>query len=86
MVPHRQIDWDTVQGPVHLVHTLPWDGAAGGRMASIIQETERRNKSRVRDFLRDVRLLYSLLSEIIVSTNQKTKSEVTPTVSFIESL
>ena len=26
----------TLQGPIHLVHTLPWDGAAGGRMASII--------------------------------------------------
>ena len=35
----------TLQGSIHLVHTLPWDGAAGGRMASIIQETERQNKS-----------------------------------------
>ena len=52
-------------GQIRLVNTLPWDGSAGGRVDSIIHETEPKNKGRIRDFLRDVKPLYSLVSELL---------------------
>ena len=57
--------FETAYGNIHLVNTLPWDGSSNGRVDAILMETENRNKSRVRDFLRDVKPLYSLVSEII---------------------
>ena len=57
--------FETSYGNIHLVNTLPWDGAPNGRVDSILLDTEPKNKSRVRDFLRDVKPLYSIVSEII---------------------
>ena len=39
----------TAMGPIHLVNTTPWDGSSGGRVGTIIHETEPKNRSRVRD-------------------------------------
>ena len=58
-------------GHIRLVNTLPWDGSAGGRVDSIIHETEPKNKGRVRDFLRDVKPLYSLVSELLHTKKEK---------------
>ena len=56
--------FETSHGNIHLVNTLPWDGSPNGRVDSILLETENRNKSRVRDCLRDVKPLYLIVSEI----------------------
>ena len=41
--------FETSYGNIHLVNTMPWDGAPNGRVDSILLDTEPKNKSRVRD-------------------------------------
>ena len=50
--------FETAYKNIHLVNTLPWDDSTNGRVDAILMETKNRNKSRVRDFLREVKPLY----------------------------
>uniref|UniRef100_A0A7S1I2K4 Uncharacterized protein n=1 Tax=Eutreptiella gymnastica TaxID=73025 RepID=A0A7S1I2K4_9EUGL len=68
----------TAMGPIHLVNTIPWDGSSGGRVDTIIHETEPKNKSRVRDFLRDVKPLYSIVGEVIHASKAHEGPLLTP--------
>ena len=51
--------FETAYGNIHLVNTLPWDGSSNGRVDAILMETKNRNKAGAREFLRDLKPLYS---------------------------
>ena len=49
----------------HLANTIPWDGATGGRMDAIFKYTEAKEKGWVRDFLKGVSPLHTVVSECL---------------------
>ena len=55
-----------------LAQSLPWDGAAGGRLDTILKHTEPKNKHRVRDFFSQLQPISSILSESIKIDLQRT--------------
>ena len=57
--------FETTYGNTHPVNCLPRDGLTNGRVDAILVDTESRNRSGVREFLRDIKPLYPLVSEII---------------------
>ena len=48
---------------VFIAHTLPWDGAPGGRADTILRYTNRKDKKLVRYFLQNVKNLPPLVGE-----------------------
>ena len=48
---------------VLIAHSLPWDGAPGGRADTILRYTDRKDKKLVRDFLQNVKTLPPLVGE-----------------------
>ena len=55
-----------------IAQILPWDGAAGGRLDTIIRHTDTRNKRRVRDFFTKSKTLPPILGECIKHDSMQT--------------
>ena len=51
-----------------IAQTLPWDGAVGGRIDTIIRYTDHRNKRIVRDFLSTTPTLQPIIGECMKNT------------------
>ena len=51
--------------PLFIAWSLPWDGAAGGRIDTILKHTEPKNKHRVREFFSHLQPISSILGESI---------------------
>ena len=65
------IEWDDGRS-TFIAHTLPWDGAAGGRLDTIIRHTDARNKRRVRDFFSKSETLPPIPGECIFHDSMHT--------------
>ena len=50
---------------VRFIHTLPWDGAEGGRLQSIVRHSTRKNKRVVMQFFRNFDALNGVVGEIL---------------------
>ena len=55
-----------------IAQTLPWDGAVGGRVDTILRYTDHRNKRIVRDFLSTTPTLQPIIGECAKNTAQLT--------------
>ena len=65
------------------VHTLPWDGAVNGRVETIIRCTKNYNGQLVRNFLRDYRSRYCVVSECLRRGQPKAPIPQTPFVLWV---
>ena len=55
-----------------IAQTLPWDGAVGGRVDTILRYTDHRNKRIVKDFLSTTPTLQPTIGECAKNTTQLT--------------